>query len=45
MTLHKKDALPYFIPQPFESPILENKKEVCWHGFTFLVCSARHGMF
>ncbi len=28
MTLHKKGAMPSFVPEPFETPILENKKEV-----------------
>jgi hypothetical protein len=39
LILHKKAKLPPFIPQPFETPILENNKEVCWHGFTFNVRS------
>jgi hypothetical protein len=37
LILHKKAKLPSFIPQPFETPILENDKEVCWHGFTYNV--------
>ena len=37
LILHKKGAMPKFIPQPFETPILENNKEICWHGFTFNV--------
>ena len=37
LILHKKGAMPKFIPQPFETPILENPKEICWHGFTFNV--------
>lgn len=40
LTVHKATKLPYFIPTPFEAPILETANEMCWHAFTFNVSSS-----